>query len=60
MKPPHDRRARRDRAVALLDRSLLTVDPEVYAEFLARLDTPAQVNARLRRTMQALPPWTKR
>jgi uncharacterized protein (DUF1778 family) len=60
MKPPRDRRARRDRAVALLDRSLLTVDPEVYAEFLAGLDTPAQVNACLRRTMQALPPWTKR
>jgi uncharacterized protein (DUF1778 family) len=50
MKPPRDRRARTDRAVALLNRSLLTVNPEVYAEFLARLDAPAQVNARLRRS----------
>ncbi|MFL5279673.1 MAG: DUF1778 domain-containing protein [Rhodopila sp.] len=42
---------------ALLDRTIFTVSPQAYAEFLARLDEPPQPNARLRRTIQALPPW---
>lgn len=42
---------------ALLDRTVLAVSPKVYAEFLARLDAPAQPNERLRRTMQTPPPW---
>lgn len=42
---------------ALLDRTVLTVSPEAYAEFLARLDAPAQPNERLRRTMQTPAPW---
>ena len=42
---------------ALLDRTVFAVDPEAYAEFLARLDAPAQPNERLRRTMQTPAPW---
>lgn len=42
---------------ALLDRTVLSVGPEAYAAFLARLDAPPKPNDRLRRTMQAKPPW---
>ena len=42
---------------ALLDRTVLTVSPEAYAAFLARLDEPPKPNERLRRTMQTVPPW---
>ncbi len=42
---------------ALLDRTDIRVAPEVYAEFVARLDAPATPNARLRKTLQTLPPW---
>ena len=49
--------ARRAAEETLLDRTVLRVSPEVYAEFLARLDAPAQPNARLRRTMRAAVPW---
>jgi uncharacterized protein (DUF1778 family) len=41
----------------LLDRVFITVSPEAYAEFLARLDASPQPNERLRRTMQTPPPW---
>jgi len=49
--------ARRAAEEALLDRAVMSVSPEAYAEFLKRLDAPAQPNERLRRTMQAPPPW---
>ena len=54
-------RARKDRAPdsTSLDRVLLAVRPDAFAAFLARLDTPAQPNARLRRTMQTPSPWDK-
>ena len=42
---------------ALLDRTIFAVSPEAYAQFLARLDEPPKPNERLRRTMQAAPPW---
>ena len=42
---------------ALLGRTVFNVDPEAYAQFLARLDEPPRPNERLRRTMQAVPPW---
>jgi uncharacterized protein (DUF1778 family) len=42
---------------ALLDRTVLRVSLEAYAAFLARLDEPPKPNERLRRTMQATPPW---
>jgi len=41
----------------LLDRTIFTVSPEIYAEFLARLDEPAQPNERLKRTMSSKAPW---
>jgi uncharacterized protein (DUF1778 family) len=44
----------------LLDRTVFTVSPEIYEEFLARLDAPAQPNARLQRTMSTKAPWDER
>ena len=41
----------------LLDRTIFTVSPEIYAEYLARLDVPAQPNERLKRTMTTKAPW---
>lgn len=51
--------ARRAAEDTLLDRAILSVSPEAYAEFLVRLDAPAQPNERLRFTMRAKTPWTK-
>lgn len=42
---------------ALLDRTIFAVSPQAYAQFLARLDEAPKPNDRLRRTMQAAPPW---
>jgi uncharacterized protein (DUF1778 family) len=41
----------------LLDRTIFTVSPDVYAEYLARLDAPAQPNERLKRMMTTKVPW---
>jgi uncharacterized protein (DUF1778 family) len=41
----------------LLDRTIFTVGPEIYTEYLARLDAPAQFNKRLKRTMLTKAPW---
>ena len=46
--------ARRAAEEALLDRTVLTISPEAYAEFVARLDAPAQPNERLRRAIQSV------
>ena len=43
----------------LLDRAILSVGAEAYAEFIRRLDAPARPNKRLRPTMQGTPPWAK-
>jgi uncharacterized protein (DUF1778 family) len=51
--------ARRAAEETLLDRTVLTVSPEAYAEFVARLDAPPQPNERLRRTMQTPAPWER-
>jgi uncharacterized protein (DUF1778 family) len=51
--------ARRAAEDALLDRTVFSVSPKAYAEFLERLDAPPQPKARLRRTMQAAPPWDR-
>jgi uncharacterized protein (DUF1778 family) len=51
--------ARRAAEDALLDRTVFTVSPKAYAEFLARLDAPPQPNERLRRTMQTKAPWDR-
>jgi uncharacterized protein (DUF1778 family) len=49
--------ARRAAEDALLDRAVLAVSPNAYAEFLARLDAPPQPNERLRKTLQTSAPW---
>lgn len=51
--------ARRAAEDTLLDSALVSVSPESYAEFLKRLDAPAQPNDQLRKSLQAIPPWTK-
>ena len=51
--------ARRAAEDALLDRAVTAVSVRAYAAFLARLDAPAQPNARLRKTMQTPQPWAK-
>jgi uncharacterized protein (DUF1778 family) len=53
------RAARRAAEETLLDQAVLSVSPEAYADFLARLDAPTSPNERLRRTMQTPPPWAK-
>ena len=52
--------ARRAAEDVLLDRAFYAVSPEVYAEFLARLNATPQPNARLRKTMRKPVPWTSR
>ena len=51
------RAARRAAEEALLDRALVSVSPEAFAEFIGRLDAPAAPNERLRKTMQSPLPW---
>ena len=51
--------ARRAAEDALLDRTVFSVSPKAYAEFLERLDAPPQPNDRLRRTMRAAAPWDR-
>lgn len=41
----------------LFDQTAFMVSPEVYAEFLARLDAPAQPNEGLIRLMTFKAPW---
>jgi len=43
--------------MVLSDCALPAVSTETHAAFLAWLDRPPQPNDRLRRTMEALPPW---
>jgi uncharacterized protein (DUF1778 family) len=49
--------ARRAAEDALLDRTVLTVSPKAYAEFLARLDAPPQPNEWLQKTLRTKAPW---
>jgi uncharacterized protein (DUF1778 family) len=49
--------ARRAAEDALLERAMLSVSPEAYAEFLALLDAPPAPNEKLRKTMQSPAPW---
>ncbi len=49
--------ARRAAEDTLLDRTVLTVSPRVYRQFLARLDAPPKPNKRLLRTMRTRAPW---
>ena len=52
--------ARRAAEDTLLDRALISVSPEAYADFVARLDAPAKPNERIRRTMRSAAPWKAR
>ncbi|MEG3133584.1 DUF1778 domain-containing protein [Rouxiella sp. T17] len=45
--------------LALLDQTVLMINPESYAAFIAELDSPAQINETLRRTLQTPAPWDK-
>jgi len=49
--------ARRAAEDTLLDRTIFTVSPKAYRQFLARLDAPPKPNKRLLRSMQTPPPW---
>jgi uncharacterized protein (DUF1778 family) len=51
--------ARRAAEDALLDRTVFSVSPKAYAEFLKRLDAPPRPNERLRRTMRTAAPWDR-
>ncbi|REF26641.1 uncharacterized protein (DUF1778 family) [Xenorhabdus cabanillasii] len=51
--------ARRMAEETLLEQAVISVSPEAYAEFLARLDMPPQPNSQLRKTMQMENPWDK-
>jgi uncharacterized protein (DUF1778 family) len=51
--------ARRSAEETLLDRAIILIGPEAYAEFLARLDAPPQPNERLRHTLQTPAPWDR-
>ncbi|WP_232290766.1 type II toxin-antitoxin system TacA family antitoxin [Polaromonas naphthalenivorans] len=44
---------------ALLDQVAISVSPQAYEQFLARLDMPPQANERLRKTMQTPAPWER-
>lgn len=44
---------------ALLDQVVMSVSPQAYKQFLARLDMPPQANDRLRKTMQTPAPWER-
>ena len=49
--------ARKAAEEALLEQHIWGVSPEIYAEFIALLDAPAQPNERLKKTMQTSAPW---
>lgn len=49
--------ARRAAEDALLDRTLVRMEPEAYADFLARLDAPPAPNPQLAKTMRTKAPW---
>jgi len=49
--------ARRAAEDALLDRTVITVSPKAYAEFLARLDAPPEPNERLKKSLKKQAPW---
>lgn len=42
---------------ALLDQVIMTVTPQAYEQFLARLDRPPKASASLRATMTTPAPW---
>jgi uncharacterized protein (DUF1778 family) len=51
--------ARRAAEDALLERTVFVMAPQVYSEFLERLDASPRPNARLRSSLQTPAPWEK-
>ncbi len=49
----------REAESVLLDRRYFALSEEAYKRFVALLDSPPQENPRLRRLLQAKPPWTQ-
>lgn len=49
--------ARKAAEEALLDRTLVQVDPDTFQRFQALLDAPPDPGERLKRTMQIRAPW---
>ncbi|HEV8037415.1 MAG TPA: DUF1778 domain-containing protein [Bryobacteraceae bacterium] len=49
--------ARRAAEDTLLDRTVLTVSPKAYRQFLARLDARPRPNKRLLKSLRTLAPW---
>ncbi|GEM_PF-286908 len=49
--------SRRFAEETILDQTVFKLNPEAYAEFLARLDAPPQPNERLRKALQTPAPW---
>lgn len=49
--------ARRAAEDTLLDRTVFTVSPRAYRQFLARLDAPPKPNKRLLKSMRTSAPW---
>jgi uncharacterized protein (DUF1778 family) len=49
--------ARQAAEEALLDQTLIQVNPETYAEFVALLDRPAAPNKQLQTMLQTPAPW---
>jgi uncharacterized protein (DUF1778 family) len=41
----------------LLNRTVFTLDPKAYREFVARLDAPPKPNKRLLKTLHTRAPW---
>ena len=49
--------ARRAAEETLLDRTVFTISPKAYRQFLARLDARTKPNKRLLKSMQTPAPW---
>lgn len=49
--------ARQAAEETLLDQTLIQVNPETYAEFVALLDRPVAPNTRLKQMLQTPAPW---
>ena len=49
--------ARRAAEDTMLDRTVFTVSPQAYRQFLARLDAPPRPNKRLLKSMRTPAPW---
>jgi uncharacterized protein (DUF1778 family) len=43
----------------LLNRTVFALHPKAYAEFVSRLDSPANPNPRLLRSLETAAPWEK-